>query len=160
METQQVRYQPLMRVIGRYFDSNNAVRVRILEVPTGFFVYHWTDLDSEVQAGREFTYAELSKEAGRLRLHAPHLRALPGIRGHPVKPTYQNFLRGLGFELEAAGAFSILLEELDDRFLLTYQYYAPEANYALHKRRVTLQTNEAGKIVSVAVKRRGRSTDQ
>jgi hypothetical protein len=147
----------MLRVIGRDLDHRRASRVRVMETPSGFSAQYFADPESDVIANVTYSHAELHTQA-RGGFMQPLLR-------HPIgggkrfkhgRPTYQNFFRALGYELEDAGAYAILLDELDDGYLLTYQFYNPESGFMLHKHRVALHADAAGEIVNVASMRRGR----
>lgn len=149
-------YQSVMRVIGRDLDRLQATYVRLIELPTGFAVQYVTPKSETTIVTVEFTMSELMARAEPGLLQPLLRRPVGPRRTFSGKPTYQNLFRALGYELEDAGAYSILLDELDDGFLLTYQFYNPESGFMLHKHRVALHADEAGKIVNVASMRRGR----
>jgi hypothetical protein len=156
MDQERIPYQSFLRAVGAHLDRQHAVRARILELPTGFSVHYQARTpDAEIES-IELTHEELLERSRGRRLQ-PWLRHPISVRrGRSGKPTYENFLRALGFELEDVGGFSMLLDELDDGFFLTYQYYDPDSGFMLHKHRVSLHADDAGRIVDVAAMRRGR----
>jgi hypothetical protein len=156
VDQERIPYQALLRVIGRDLDSHHAFRVRLMEVPDGFHVQYFKDAERPDLASLDFSYDDLNDRARRGRLQPLLRHPMGGKRFKRGKPTYQDFFRALGYELEDAGAYSILLDELDDGYLLTYQFYNPDSGFMLHKHRVALHADEAGEIVNVASMRRGR----
>jgi hypothetical protein len=156
VDQERVPYQALLRVIGRDLDNRHAFRVRLMEVPSGFSVQYFKDVENSDLVSLTFSYEELNAQARRGRLQPLLRHPIGGKRFKRGKPTYQDFFRALGYELEDAGAYSILLDELDEGYLLTYQFYNPDSGFMLHKHRVALHADEAGEIVNVASMRRGR----
>jgi hypothetical protein len=147
----------MLRVIGRDLDHRHASRVRVMETPDGFTVHYFEDSQSAEMGNLTFSHEELNARARSVRLQ-PLLRHPMGggKRFKRGKPTYQDFFRALGYELEDAGAYLILLDELEEGYLLTYQFYNPDSGFMLHKHRVALHADAAGEIVNVASMRRGR----
>jgi hypothetical protein len=147
----------MLRVIGLDLDHRHASRVRLMETPSGFSVQYFEDSQADAIASLNYTHAELNARArgGRIQPLLRHPIG-GGKRFKQGRPTYQDFFRALGYELEDAGAYSILLDEIDDGYLLTYQFYNPESGFMLHKHRVALHADAAGEIVNVASMRRGR----
>jgi hypothetical protein len=131
-------------------------KVRIFEVPNGFDV---TSLPSgtNVMLRRTFFSHQdlLAPEYGarhrKVRLFQKHAYAPPA-----PPSSYQDLFRALGYELVDAGAYFILLDELDGGFLLTYQYHDPHAGFMLHKRRIMLHNEDQDSLRRAAVARRTR----
>lgn len=157
MDLERIPYQAMLRVIGRDLDHRRASSVRVLETPSGFSAQYFDATENKDITNVTYTHEELEAKA-RGGLMQPLLRHPigSGKRFKHGRPTYQNFFRALGYELEDAGAYAILLDELDDGYLLTYQFYNPESGFMLHKHRVALHADAAGEIVNVASMRRGR----
>lgn len=156
MDQERTPYQAFLRVVGRDLDHHRATIVRVVETISGFEVHYVADDQRPEMAALTYTFDQLKAKARGSRMH-PLLRHPIGTRrSKKGKPTYQNFFRALGYELEDAGAYLILLDELEDGYLLTYQFYNPDSGYLLHKHRVSLKTDETGEIVNVASMRRGR----
>lgn len=157
MDQERIPYQARLRVIGRDLDHRHAFGVRVLETPSGFSVQYCEDPQRPEMASLTFSHEELAARAKSRRfqtlLRHP-MRA--GKRFKQGKPTYQDFFRALGYELEDAGAYTILLDELEEGYLLTYQFFNPESGFVLLKHRVALQADAAGAIVNAAGMRRGR----
>lgn len=157
MDQEHTPYQAVLRVIGRELDHLHASHIRVLETPTGFSVQFFSNTEDAAITTLTFGLEDLLNRSKAVRFQ-PLLRhpLNAGKRLKRDKPSYQDFLRALGYELEDAGAYAILVDELDDGYLLTYQFYNPESGFMLHKHRVALQADGAGEIVNVASMRRGR----
>ena len=157
MDQEHTPYQAVLRVIGRELDNLHAFSIRVIETPTGFSVQFFSNSGSADIETLTYSHEDLLAQSKTVRLQ-PLLRHPfnAGKRLKRGKPSYQDFLRALGYELEDAGAYAILVDELDDGYLLTYQFYNPESGFMLHKHRVALQADGAGEIVNVASMRRGR----
>lgn len=150
-------YQTSMRAIGAYLDQKPPGRVRVIEVPEGFEVHwlgsaadhhlQWVHLpvDQLLQWGEEL---KRKKTRRVFRSHAPI------TEDH----SYENVFRALGFELDALDAYSILVDELEDGFLVTYQFLNPHESYMLRKHMVILRRNEMFQVLSAADARRQSRT--
>lgn len=127
-----------------------------METISGFEVHYAVDDQRPEMVTLHYSFEELKSKARGKRMQPLLRHPMGGKRSKNGKPTYQDFFRALGYELEDAGAYMILLDELDDGYLLTYQFYNPDSGFMLHKHRVALKADEAGEIVNVASMRRGR----
>ncbi len=146
-------YQTSLRAIGAYLDQRPAGTVRVIEVPEGFEVHwlgsaadhhlQWVHLpvDELLQWGEEL---KRKKTRRAFRSHAPI------TEDH----SYENVFRALGFELDTLEAYSILVDELEDGFLVTYQFLNPHESYMLRKHMVILRRNEMFQVMSAADARR------
>jgi hypothetical protein len=65
-------------------------------------------------------------------------------------------LRALGYELERVPAYSLLLDELEDGFLVTYQYVDATGGYLIHKRLVVLGPQDKDSLLGEARSRRAK----
>lgn len=157
VDQDRVPYQMMLRVIGQDLDRLHASNIRLIETSSGFAVQYVSDTSRAEIADLIFSFEDLlpRTRTGRFQPMLRHPRG-GAKRFRHGKPTYQDFLRALGYELEEAGAYSILMDELDDGYLLTYQFYNPDSGFLLHKHRVALHADEAGEIVNAAGMRRGR----
>jgi len=150
-------YQTSLRAIGAYLDQRPAGTVRVIEVPEGFEVHwlgsaadhhlQWVHLpvDELLQWGEEL---KRKKTRRAFRSHAPI------TEDH----SYENVFRALGFELDTLEAYSILVDELEDGFLVTYQFLNPHESYMLRKHMVILRRNEMFEVLSAADARRQSHT--
>jgi hypothetical protein len=156
VDQERTPYQALLRVIGRELDHHHATSIRVIEILSGFEVHYTVDERNPAGGVLNFSFEELKAKSRGNRMQPLLRHPIGGRRSKKGKPTYQDFLRALGYELEDAGAYLILLDELEDGYLLTYQFYNPDSGFLLHKHRVALHADSAGEIVNVASMRRGR----
>jgi hypothetical protein len=127
----------------------------VVETPTGFSVQYGTDSDSGLVEGMHLTHDDILAGTRRSRLQPLLRRPISSSRARRGRQTYENLLRALGYELEEAGAYGVLLDELDEGWLVTYQFLSPEHGFALHKHRVVVREEETSQIVQIAMARRG-----
>lgn len=164
--TEILPYQMLLRVIGAHLDERETAAHLIIEKPGAFL------LRSE-RLGRnpelkleEFTLGELEQEyhdmlSGRMGPVTGRLRRSAARRAAPSenrpRSGYQDFLRAVGYELEEAAAYSILMAEIGEKFLLTYLQLAPQEGFLIRKRMVIVDSDARENILKVAHQRRGTS---
>lgn len=125
---------------------------RFFEVPDGFEVTSFPNGVGFASRRKLFSHKDLLAQDYGSHHHKPHLLHKHAAALSP----YQDLFRAIGYELVDAGAYSIILDELDDGFLLTYQYYNPESGFMLHKRQIQLKRDDTRLILSVAIGRRSR----
>jgi hypothetical protein len=94
----------------------------------------------------------LSPDATR-RMGRRDKRGMNGGHGG-YRGGYEDFLRALGHELEQIPAYSLLIDELHDRFLITYQCFDPAVGYVPLKRIVCMSPREIEEMVEAAKTRR------
>lgn len=144
-----VQYQQVLRSLGAYLDHEGAEQISILETSAGFAL-RYQRAGAEEMVLRKFRMAELPVTRG----------ASAGAWGHGRASSYEDFLRALGHELEEEGAWSILLDELENSYLLSYHYLDPRTMYHPIKRRLHLGPDEQGMIVEYAHSRRSGSVGE
>jgi hypothetical protein len=152
LDGHHVPYQTSLRVIGDFLDGHSPCKARVIEVPHGFEVSSQPSHGEGEPARRLFSHEELRSQAEK-----PCLRTIPG-QGKSVSPRteYQELFRAIGYELETWEVYLILLDELDDGFLLTYQYYSRDSGLILHKRHVVVRQEDGAILLRSAIARRGR----
>jgi len=94
-----------------------------------------------------------------LRNFTSKARRTSNIRS-PLCPTgYEDFLRALGYELEINQARGVVIQELVDRFAITYLQLSPtsEEGYVWEPRAVLLAADDIQKLLDEAFNRRGLS---
>jgi hypothetical protein len=142
-------YQRLLRGIGAHLDEYCSRNVHLLEEPNGFTVRYQTEPGKNELIVARYSHDELLQRQAEMERHQ--------ARGSPAGAgSYQDFLRALGFELETRSAYSILVDELEDGFLVTYQYLKPEEGYVLRKAMIVAGPGEIGAILQHAHERRQR----
>ncbi len=147
-------YQTSMRAIGAYLDQHSAINVRVIEVTEGFDV-HW--LASAADHHLQWVHLpgdELRSWGEGLKRKKTHRSFLSHAPTVTEDTSYENVFRALGFELDALDAYSILVDELEDGFLVTYQFLNPHESYMLRKHMVILRRNEMFQVMSAADARR------
>ena len=93
----------------------------------------------------------MSRELERKRKRRPfHL----GHQEEPVGTGYENILRALGYELDQVEAYSLLIDELDEGLVVTYQYLRPTEGFSARKRMVILGAEALQSVVEDARSRR------
>jgi hypothetical protein len=147
-------YQWLLRAIGAYLDREAATYILIMEVPTGFAVRYQLDPQKPELQRQDFTFRELHEFKARMEASRTiHLfrEERPGL--------YQDLLRAIGYEIEQAGAYSILIDQVEDDFVITYQYLDPTQGFVPHKRLSVVYANARGELLERARSRRGTIPD-
>lgn len=104
-------YQNRLRVIGRHLDLGGYRSVNVIEIPGGFLV-RAIGPGGRAPEALEFPndqFADLIREAMSARGEGEHRRL-----HHDLLPTgYEDFLRSLGFPLDAQGSEALTVAELD-----------------------------------------------
>jgi hypothetical protein len=142
------RYQWFLRVIGRYLDTHGARTVAIMEGPGEFMVAYACEPASPELIEIHFSSVQLQTLEDELIV--AHRR-----RSSPAPGRYEDFLRAVGFELERQRAYNILIAELEDGFLVTYQYLNPAQGYMVRKHMSVLHAADGEQLL---VEARGRRT--
>lgn len=145
---QVVPYQWLLRAVGAYLDGAGAARAHLMEGPNGFIVWHQNNFVLSDPVMRQFSYDELLETKSRME------GGRAGDQVTDIKGHYQDFLRALGHELEQVPAYELLIDELEDSFLLTYQFLLPNEGYQPHKRLTVIGPDERQDMLNRAYDRR------
>jgi hypothetical protein len=149
---QPILYQSSLRAIGAYLDAHCRSQPRVLELPNGFDVSSYATGSQGNPEHKLFTHAELLAQG-----YGPFHRKIRVFRkGVRVESRYQDLFRALGHLLEKSRAYLILLDEVDDGFLLTYQHYSQDAGFMLRKGRVLLSGEDEVVLLRSAVAHRAR----
>ncbi|HEX8918492.1 MAG TPA: hypothetical protein VF898_08310 [Chloroflexota bacterium] len=139
----------LLRALGRQLDENDATDVRVLEVPSGFFVQFRQHGGTNQLVTLDRTYKDLANRQSSFPY--PHVLKRHRSMGHV---SYENLFRALGYELDQVSAWTLLIEELTDGLMLTYQFLNPVEGYMMHKKIVTPTWEETEALVQSATSRR------
>lgn len=148
-------YQNSLRALGQYLDRQGAQRVNLLEEVNGYTVRYQLQRDHPDSVFVRLSHDEIPTVAthaeGRKR------RGLFG-RGRDEHgsstQTYENVLRALGYELDQVEAYSLLIDEVDEGMLVTYQYLRPTEGFTTRKRMVILGDDAVRAVVEEAEQRR------
>ena len=137
----------MLGTLGRYLDGEHAERVRIIESAKGFVVHHHS-ADGPARV-TEISWSDLvtrgSAWAGKPRTLRPWRR-----QSRPGGSSYEGVFQALGYELDDVHAHSILLDELPDGLLISYQFLNPAEGYMLRKRMAVLGTEQIAAVVQGA----------
>jgi hypothetical protein len=156
---EEVSYTWALRSVGAYLDEHKAQKISLLEVPEGIVAtYSETSENGPDRAMMPFTIEEMVQ----YRSEMEHQRVASLTHGRDVASPphvlgaagYQDLLRALGWELDDTRAYNILVREMDDQFMLTYEYLDPRDNYLPYKRLLMLGADEIGLLMTEAYERR------
>ncbi|MGH2448685.1 MAG: hypothetical protein ACRDFS_08815 [Chloroflexota bacterium] len=152
-------YQWLLRALGAYLDEQSSCRISLVEVPEGFVV----------RLQRNFHQLEPLNYLLRREDLRERLEQLPRSKG-PKMPIrhqgiwsrfpsgHQDCFRALGFELDDTGARRILLDELEDQLVLSYQTRDEEREGGWRKQMLVLSEQDVETVLNAAFARRGQPT--
>lgn len=146
-------YQNSLRAVGAYLDERNAHRINVIEAADGFAVRYQlaaTDPDSILArlSSQELSEREQDGGGGWKR------RSFPFARNTHEAATYENILRALGYELDYVEAYSLLIDELEEGIVVTYQYLKPTEGFNARKRMVILGSEALDAVLDDARSRR------
>lgn len=119
-------YETSLEAVGSYLDAQGATEFKLIETPEGFLVRYERKGRSEgVMVMFRF---------GDLRRTALDIDVFHKVR-HPLDDRqYRKLLRAIGHDLDSSNAVSILLDELPESMLITYEFDDPGRGYVLRKR--------------------------
>jgi hypothetical protein len=154
-------YYTMLRALGAWLDEEKPRRFTVLETVDGFTV-----ILTQHGSGKP-TLVEVHFDRQSLGDRERRMVEKRRILGNPFGNSHerawtlsqygrQDFMRALGYELDDAEAQGLILDELDDRLLLTYSFVDPAQGYLWHKKMVSLGQDEIEKILEVARERRRR----
>lgn len=155
---QKITYEASLRAVGAFFDNKSACRIHVLEAKEGFTVRYQKDEGSSEFFVEQLNHGDLislGAIAERARRRPFSFRGGSKVKGDP-HATYEDVLRALGHELDTAEAYSILLDELEDGLLVTYQYLKPSEGFNARKRMVILGAEAMQAVLEDAHDRRER----
>ncbi|GAC1443372.1 MAG: hypothetical protein NVSMB52_01660 [Chloroflexota bacterium] len=147
----RVPYQATLRSIGSFIDDRHATGINILETPDGFSLRYESP---ENPCSPEVTLLRFSE-----LLSLPRELENKRHRGFSFGPrrsegVYEDRLRALGFELDGVQAYSVLIDELEDSLIVTFQYLEPSEGFNAHKRMVLFGPDEMQSVLDDAHHRR------
>ena len=155
MEDSRIPYGRALRAVGVHLDAQHAASIRVVEVPEGFqiaYVPVQGGLQPETLAlgfGDILTPRwESQRRSHRSRIHLGH---------HRDAPSYEALLRAIGGELDRLEAYSVLIDELPEGFVATYQFYNQATGFVLHKGMQSFDRDGASALIEEAKRGRGKS---
>jgi hypothetical protein len=154
-------YYQMLRALGAWLDEEKPRSFTLLETVDGFtliLTQHGSGKPTPIEV--HFDRQSLFEREKRM---VEKRRILGNPFGGNHERTWtlsqygrQDFMRALGFELDDAEAQGLIIDELEDRLLLTYSYVDPAQGYLWHKKMVALSREDIEKILDVARERRRR----
>ena len=150
-------YQWLLRSLGAYLDQQPSCRISLAEVSEGFLVRLQRTLhklEPQVELFARETLVVQLQTLMQNGAHAPHARH-QGIWAR-FPNGHQDFFRALGYELDHSSARGILVDELEEGLVLTYNYPDPDLPGNWKKRMVVMGVDEIEAILNAAFERRGK----
>ncbi len=151
--SERVPYQAVLRALGSWLDDRRAKRVNVLEAMGGFAVRYQLDSANADTESFFLAYNRLLSLADELENRRKR-RAFPRLGREAPQATYENLLRALGYELDGIDAYSILIDEVDEGMLVTYQYLRPTEGFQARKRMVILGPEAVQSVLEDARARR------
>ncbi|MGI8968767.1 MAG: hypothetical protein ACR2GA_06660 [Chloroflexota bacterium] len=150
-------YQWLLRALGAYLDQEPSCRISLTEVSDGFLVrlqraLH--KLDPQVEHVTRETLIEQLRDMSGLEAAKQGKARHQGIWAQ-FPNGHQDFFRALGYELDQEHAQGILVEELEEGIVVTYNY---PVEGGWKKRMVVMGIEDIEAILNAAFERRGKPT--
>jgi hypothetical protein len=142
-------YQVALRALGSWLDAEDAgPGVRVIETVGGFLVQRPTADGGMISDTLTFDAIWDLDALGKRKKRARR------------KGGYQDFLRAVGYELDAADAHTVLLAEVGDELMVTYLYPHYVGGFALIKQVSVIRGEDRETVVRAAIQRRkpGRLT--
>lgn len=145
----EIPYQRVLRAVGSVLDDRGAERVCVVETSDGVAIRYCTARDARPRWMR-LTDDELAADGSEMRQKSGLLRRRKGT----APGRYQDFFRGLGYELEGEYASGILLHEHDGAFTVSYEYPDPDRSPMPQRAMIVLGPTEQNEIVQQGWARR------
>jgi hypothetical protein len=144
-------YESALQAVGAYLDSQCATEFKLLETPLGFIV-HFEARGSEPETRTAFfKFSDLH----RTGIDIDFLRKVRRPLG-PSDRQYRHLLGAVGHDLDTSRAVSILLDEMPEAILITYEYDDPQRGYVLRKRMALAGPRDRERLLQDAHQRRSR----
>jgi hypothetical protein len=140
----RMSYQQLLRTLGAWLDTNNACNVNLIETSTGFTLRYGLGDETLLLQRYILTHAELE-----------HLEAAMKER-RAINPSgrYQDFLRALGYEIDAQGGKYMVLDEVDENLFLSFCQPSEGGGLSWVKRARVMNPDDRAAILRRAYARR------
>jgi hypothetical protein len=140
----RMSYQQLLRTLGAWLDTNNACNVNLIETSTGFVIRYGIGEETLLLQRYILTHAELE-----------HLEAAMKER-RAINPSgrYQDFLRALGYEIDAQGGKYMVLDEVDETFFLSFCHQSEGGGLSWVKCARVMDSDDRAAILRRAYARR------
>ena len=152
-------YEQEFRLIGRWMDQRHPDHIQLVETPEGFAALWQWGHDIRAAISRLFAHQDfiaLERQARAMRGQMPN--SSTRMNGSTYAKSYEDLLRAVGHELDEAAAETVLLEELDNGFLVTYQYRDLTNAPVWRKHMAVLETKQEQSLLKQAAARRRLKT--
>lgn len=151
-ETEPARsYEAGLQAVGAYLDSQCATEFKLLETPQGFAVRYEVARGDPESRVAFFRFKDLHQSG----VEVEFLRKVRRPLG-PADRQYRHLLGAVGHDLDATHAVSILLDELPEALLITYEFDDPGRGYVLRKRMALAGPRDRERLMSDSHRRRMR----
>lgn len=134
-------YEVSLRAIGSYLDRQDARNVHVLEAPTGFLVRfenRGDDVRGELVC---FDYKDV-------RPSGPEVDWLRNIKLPSGRSrSYEVLLKAVGRQLDEIQAACILLDELPESLMISYEFDDPTRGFFLRKRMALANERDLEQLV-------------
>lgn len=148
-----VPYQSLLRAVGAVLDECHAVTATVVETPDGFAVRYRGSEEPRATHLLQLSFDTLRDAVENHTHRTMRPRFLRRSAGAQADK-YTDLLRAVGIELEKARAYGMLMDEVDEDILLTYQYLDPARGYLVRKHHAVIASEEQERLVADARRRR------
>jgi hypothetical protein len=152
-DSERASYQTVLRLVGLHLDQDSARDIAIVETPDGFVGRYQPASAAPELVARNFLHDELPSSAARIRREREHNRKGDVDEAAPFQ-TYEDLLRAVGYELDLLEAHNLVVDEVDDSFMVTYQFLSPSKGYLPRKRLIVLGPREVRRLIDDAHSRR------
>ncbi len=143
-------YEATLPALGALLDELQGSRVRVTRLADGFELSYDRDPSQAEPTSRILGHDELAS-----RVRGPHARERR-VSPPDAEPrlTYENLFRSLGRELQEASGQLLVLEELDDSVVLSYQHHGRASGSDPYSRQVVLNRADTWSLLAHGVERR------
>jgi hypothetical protein len=124
-----------LRLLGSELDARGAQFISIIETPTGISM-RYLPPDGGDAVAEHYTYREIAEATPRKETFLGRKRRPNGAA------SYEDFLRALGHELNEALAASILIDEIENGFVVTYQAHDMKESGLLPRKKIVIMGPE------------------
>jgi hypothetical protein len=155
--TDRTSYQTALRMLGALVDEQRGRGLNIVETSGGFVLRFITAANGDEPVMVYVTQEEIRAVEPELRSGRRKTRWMTShSQVFEATTRYADFLRALGYELDALSANSIAVDDVDGRFVVSYQFSDPRRGYVWNKRMSLVEAQEQQIILERARSRRSQ----
>jgi hypothetical protein len=144
-------YESALQAVGAFLDSQCATEFKLLETPEGYAVQYEVARGDPESRVAFFRFEDLHQSGVEIGFLHKVRRPLG-----PADRQYRHLLGAIGHDLDSMNAVSILLDELPEALLITYEYDDPGRGYVLRKRMALAGPRDRERLMSDSQRRRTR----